>query len=444
MSDARKKELHSGSDEVLDDQTVKLIKSRADKEDINDECSSVKASLEESFKKHGVKGISAAIKDKMDNWENEKLNIAVTGRSGVGKSSFINAIRGDIDESQPGYATVGNNECTKQRKAYPHPNNKLLIFWDLPGVGTDTFPRNTYLKHPEIRFQMYDMFIIMACDRFTQDESWLAEEIKKTGRPYLFVRSKVDAQIDSDAIRKRKAMKPHNPLTVIDEIREDCKQNLGQEKNIYLINNNDIFSTNLDFEKLFLHLVDGFSELKSEAFLYSIHIFTPEILQRKINSLRKRIWGMGVLSSLSGAIPIPGTSLVADGLLIANETRLYRKQLGLSNDDMQSLSLMMNMPIDILADKYSLKSLALACTAKGVMASSVLICSEVVESAVGLAVPVIGMPIGAVVSFATTVKLLRSILSILEEDARIVLKLVMSHTMNNMQNDVDINKKPGE
>ncbi|XP_060583853.1 interferon-inducible GTPase 1-like isoform X2 [Ruditapes philippinarum] len=262
MSDARKKELHSGSDEVLDDQTVKLIKSRADKEDINDECSSVKASLEESFKKHGVKGISAAIKDKMDNWENEKLNIAVTGRSGVGKSSFINAIRGDIDESQPGYATVGNNECTKQRKAYPHPNNKLLIFWDLPGVGTDTFPRNTYLKHPEIRFQMYDMFIIMACDRFTQDESWLAEEIKKTGRPYLFVRSKVDAQIDSDAIRKRKAMKPHNPLTVIDEIREDCKQNLGQEKNIYLINNNDIFSTNLDFEKLFLHLVDGFSELK--------------------------------------------------------------------------------------------------------------------------------------------------------------------------------------
>jgi hypothetical protein len=81
----------------------------------------------------------------------------------------------------------------------------------------------------------------MACDRFTQDESWLAKEVKQTGRPYLFVRSKVDAQIDSDAIRKRKAMKPHNPLTVIDEIREDCKQNLGQEKNIYLINNNDIF-----------------------------------------------------------------------------------------------------------------------------------------------------------------------------------------------------------
>jgi hypothetical protein len=73
---------------------------------------------------------------------------------------------------------------------------------------------------------------------------------------------------------------------------------------------------------------------------------------------------MGVLSSLSGAISIPGTSLVADGLLIAIETCLYRKQLGLSNDDMQSLIFMMNMPIDILADKYLLKSLALACTAK--------------------------------------------------------------------------------
>ncbi|XP_060586952.1 T-cell-specific guanine nucleotide triphosphate-binding protein 2-like [Ruditapes philippinarum] len=440
MACASINEYDSGSDEISDTVTVELIKSRAEKGDINDECSSLRASLEESFQRHGVKGISDSIRDKMHSWKNETLNIAVTGRSGVGKSTFINAIRNDMNELQPGYAPVGHKECTKTRKPYTHPNNELLTFWDLPGVGTDTFPRQTYLKHTEINFQMYDMFIIMACDRFTQDESWLAEEIKKTGRPYLFVRSKVDAQIDSDAIQKRKASKEPYPSAVIKEIREDCEQHLPKEKDIYLINSNDIHYTNLDFPDLILRLVDGFSGLKSEAILYSIDFLTPDILQRKINSLRKRIWGMGALSSITGAVPFPGTSLVADALLIVNETRLYRKQLGLSDNDMEALSDMMNLPIDRLAAEYSLESLALSFTIKGLMASSVLICSEVIESAVGLAVPVIGMPVGAVLSFITTVKLLRSILAILEKDARIVLNLVLSKTKSSiMKTGVAIN-----
>ena len=43
---------------------------------------------------HGVSGIEDFFKTKLGRWKDVEVNIGVTGNSGVGKSSFINAIRG--------------------------------------------------------------------------------------------------------------------------------------------------------------------------------------------------------------------------------------------------------------------------------------------------------------------------------------------------------------
>jgi predicted GTPase len=43
---------------------------------------------------HGVSGIERICKAKLEAWRDVEINIGVTGDSGVGKSSFINAIRG--------------------------------------------------------------------------------------------------------------------------------------------------------------------------------------------------------------------------------------------------------------------------------------------------------------------------------------------------------------
>ena len=45
------------------------------------------------IEKHGVSGIEEIFKAKLERWKNDEINIGVTGDSGVGKSSFINAIR---------------------------------------------------------------------------------------------------------------------------------------------------------------------------------------------------------------------------------------------------------------------------------------------------------------------------------------------------------------
>ncbi|CAB4040875.1 interferon-inducible GTPase 5-like, partial [Paramuricea clavata] len=46
------------------------------------------------IEEHGVSGIEEFFKTKLGRWKDVEINIGITGNSGVGKSSFINAIRG--------------------------------------------------------------------------------------------------------------------------------------------------------------------------------------------------------------------------------------------------------------------------------------------------------------------------------------------------------------
>ena len=95
-----------------------------------------------AFNVGGLRGCISLLEKKRDEWQYIALNVAVTGSSGVGKSSFINAIRG-LSADDEGAAEIGVTETTVQVRSYAHPNNPMLKFWDLPGVGTDLFPRST-------------------------------------------------------------------------------------------------------------------------------------------------------------------------------------------------------------------------------------------------------------------------------------------------------------
>ena len=48
----------------------------------------------EYIERNGLEGIEEFFKAKLERWKDVEINIGVTGNSGVGKSSFINAIRG--------------------------------------------------------------------------------------------------------------------------------------------------------------------------------------------------------------------------------------------------------------------------------------------------------------------------------------------------------------
>lgn len=189
-----------------------------------------------------------------------QIMVGVTGASGVGKSSLVNALR-RIKDSDPDAAKTGITESTLEPKMYRYckeenmtkkdlyrelkgdqklsPGDRVILegssagpaellevsdkhykvcvadgqqvdvtreqivgiraecmIWDLPGIGTPTFPQATYLKRMGIRY--FDAVILVTSTRFTEAELLLAEELQKFKVPYFMVRNKVDIDIESE------------------------------------------------------------------------------------------------------------------------------------------------------------------------------------------------------------------------------------------------------
>lgn len=93
-----------------------------------------KHGAEEFIQRNGVNGFDIYLSQRLDAWKEHPLDIAVVGSSGVGKSTFINCLRG-LDAQDNGAANVGVVETTNQPTPYEHPDFSNLKIWDLPGTN---------------------------------------------------------------------------------------------------------------------------------------------------------------------------------------------------------------------------------------------------------------------------------------------------------------------
>ena len=145
------------------------------------------------------------------------LHIAVTGESGTGKSTFLNAFRG-IDNTDERAAPTGVVETTMKPEPYPHPRHPNVTLWDLPGVGTTNCPADQYMKHVE--FEKFDLYILVSAGHFREHDAKLAQEIKKMGKKFFFVRSKIDNNLEA----AQKSQREYDEEKTLQEIRDNCIQ----------------------------------------------------------------------------------------------------------------------------------------------------------------------------------------------------------------------------
>eukprot|EP01084_Bolivina_argentea_P009984 18631_1 len=152
-------------------------------------------------------------------WEfSNVVNIAITGTSGVGKSTFINTIR-HLTPMDDDAAGVSVNEGTMKPTPYKYSLNGLdVVFWDLPGAGTKSFPSHTYVRKMGLRY--FDVVLLLNAHRFLQTDKLLAKELANGYVPYYFVKTKANLDF---AENKRDYNKSAEETKM--EILNDLKKN---------------------------------------------------------------------------------------------------------------------------------------------------------------------------------------------------------------------------
>jgi len=288
--------------------------------------------LKEAIKSGGVEAGRTLLERKRDEWKRIPLNVAVIGRSGVGKSSFINAIRRLTADGEGGAPVAVKETTVHVDRCYPHPTNSLLKFWDLPGVGTDRFPRQTYLS--DIKVDRFDFFLLITADRFTEDDTWLGGEFAKRNKKYFFVRTKVEADISNN---QQAHPNKYNEDDVVRDIRESTQEHL--KKNgcenvpVFLIDSYKL--QKFDFDLLERRLIEDFTKLKKSALVLSLQATSKEMISLKVAELRSRMWKRAALSGLVAAIPVPFVSTAMDIGIVNAESKFYFTQLGLDETSLK-------------------------------------------------------------------------------------------------------------
>lgn len=388
-----------------------------------------KAECQRQIANGGVECCLNYLKQKEGEWKTVPLNIGVIGNSGVGKSSFINAIR-RLNADDEGAAAVGVTETTTDIQAYSHPNNPLLQFWDLPGVGTPNFPKDEYLNR--IGFDKFHFFLLLSAARFTENDAWLGQEITTKNKKFYYVRTKID-----DDMRSSRQAHPrtHDEVKEVEKIRTSTSKLLKDDTTpVFLIDNYK--PQKYDFCKLEESLVVNFPKLKRSALILPESAFSSEVIKLKVKELRSRMWKMSMMSVGVATVPLPGLSYAFDMSLVLHEANFYKTQLGLDQQSLQQLAAYTSTNVKSLLQVTA--KLPLSVEGLKVLAHAIpqVVAATVLEEVTRF-IPLIGSFIAAPLSFGATYYLLHTILNQFEEAALEVIRVAISHSSYEADEDDD-------
>ncbi|XP_017287208.1 interferon-inducible GTPase 5-like [Kryptolebias marmoratus] len=362
----------------------------------------------------------AKIKEYIEQKNNTPLNIAITGETGSGKSTFINYFRGMTNDDEEA-APTGVEETTSDISSYPHPEYPNVIFWDLPGVGTTRFPADKYLEL--VGSEKFDFFVIISDTRFRKNYVKLAKAIQKMEKKFYFVRSKIDNDLQAEARGKRN----FNEQETLEQIRKDCIQGLQKEgfksPQVFLLCS---FDRHLyDFPRLHQTFNRELPELKRRASLTIMSDFHQEVINKKKEDLQSQIKYHAAASAAGAAAPVPGVSIAVDLGLIVTAVKQYVVSFRLDIPSLKKLADTTGVPYDDLIQVILSPLAAVEITPAVIMkvlgqmaGVGVLIAGEKADRFIS----VIVIPAAMALSSAGTYKALSHILNVLADSADRVFK----------------------
>ncbi|CAM5096113.1 unnamed protein product [Natator depressus] len=286
------------------------------------------------------------VKEELKSFENAMLNIAITGETGAGKSSFINAIQ-DVGHKDENAAATGETETTRKPTPYPHPTYSKVTFWGIPGVETPGLKHLDFQldQYPEkVNFDSYDFFIIITSERFKSSHDKLAREIQGLGKKFYFVCSEVDANLYN---AKRQRPSTYKEEKILEEMKENCILHLEAEgmtyPKVFLLSSFDL--EKYDFHDLVDTLDHELPSHKRQAFLLSLPNISPQSLQKKKETLKHQMWKLALLlgaASRDVAVilgpHVKSLSLAFNVPILLKCMHNYSKSFGLENEKLPCIT----------------------------------------------------------------------------------------------------------
>ncbi|GCC39884.1 hypothetical protein chiPu_0023579 [Chiloscyllium punctatum] len=286
------------------------------------------------FKTGGLESVILEIQSELKRFQDTVLHIAVTGESGTGKSSFINALRG-VGDADTEAAGIGEMETTMEPTKYKYPNQDRVAVWDLPGIGTPNFPAAMYLDRVE--FDRYDLFLIVSTTRFKENDMFLAKEIQDRGKKFYFIRNKIDQDLES---KERRSISQYDQKEALNELYNSSLDNLTkggiESPHIFLIS--CWYMEKFHFGALLQVLEQDLPDLKRRLFLYSLPNVTSDVIDGKKVVMLKEIWKDALCSAVAAAAPVPGLTTAYNITLLVTKLSQYRANFGLDDNSLQRLA----------------------------------------------------------------------------------------------------------
>ncbi|XP_051023623.1 immunity-related GTPase family M protein-like [Acomys russatus] len=179
------------------------------------------------------------VKDEMQRMSTYPVKIAVTGDSGNGMSSFINALR-NIGHEEEDSAPTGVVRTTEKPACY-YSNFPNVELWDLPGTGTTAQSMEDYID--EMQFDTYDLVIIIASEQFSSNHVKLAKAMQSMRKRFYVVWTKLDRDLSTSALAE-----PQLLQSIQRNIQENLQKEEVREPPTFLVSNFTPFFH--DFPKL--------------------------------------------------------------------------------------------------------------------------------------------------------------------------------------------------
>ncbi|XP_048355973.1 interferon-inducible GTPase 5-like [Sphaerodactylus townsendi] len=362
--------------------------------------------LKDTLMQRNLEEVIEEIRQELDALQNVKLDIAITGVSGAlwGMNSY-----------EDGAANVGITQTTMECEAYPHPLFPNVTIRDLPGIGTPEFRPKDYLE--KVNFSQYDFFIIVAFEHFTENDVLLAHEIQKMNKKFYFVRSQMDVSMTAEIRDPKFSME-----TSLQKIRKDCCDELtklgASNPRVFLVSRRDLDM--YDFPSLQEALENDLDDLKRNALIQAMPVFSRQILEKKKAAMEELILKFAVVSCAVGVIPVPGLSLFCDVGILVGALRLFCEVFGLDEESLRRFAKEMGKDYQVLKSAIKKSPMANEITPKlvvGLLSRSLLFASVTITEFVLDFVPILGSLFGGISSFITISYVLSNFLKDIVEDA---------------------------